>query len=75
MPDRTYKRETIVGVSERSIDDALRNALARASQTLQGRDWFEVVERRGTLREGGVGQFQVTLAIGFRVLSPEELQR
>ncbi len=75
MPNRTYKLEEIVGVSETSSDDAIRNALTRASQTLQGLDWFEVVETRGTIRDGGVAQFQVTLKIGFRILSPEELQR
>ena len=75
MPNRTYKLETIVGVAETSIDDAIRNALARAGQTLQGLDWFEVLETRGTMGDGGVAQFQVTLKIGFRILSPEELQR
>src|SRR5689334_13506934 len=75
MPDRTYKLEEIVGVSETSTDDAIRNALARAAQTLQGLDWFEVVETRGTIQDGSVAQFQVTIKIGFRVLSPEELQR
>jgi flavin-binding protein dodecin len=75
MPERTYKLEEIVGESERSADDAIRNAVARAAQTLQGLDWFEVVETRGTIANGGVAQFQVTLKIGFRVLSPEELRR
>ena len=75
MPNRTYKLEEIVGVSETSTDDAIRNALARAAQTLRGLDWFEVVESRGTIRDGGVAQFQVTLKIGFRIMSPEELQR
>ena len=75
MPNRTYKLEEIVGVSETSTDDAIRNALTRASQTLQGLDWFEVVETRGTIRDGGVAQFQVTLKIGFRILIAEELHR
>ena len=75
MPDRTYKLETIVGVSDVSPNEAVRNALARASQTLQALAWFEVVEKRGTIREGAVDQFQVTIRIGFRVLSPEELHR
>ena len=75
MPNRTYKLEEIVGVSETSNDDAIRNAIARASETLQGLDWFEVVEHRGTIQDGGVAQFQVTLKIGFRIMTPEELQR
>jgi flavin-binding protein dodecin len=74
MPERTYKLEEIVGVSETSADDAIRNAIARANQTLQGLDWFQVVETRGTIQDGRVVQFQVTLKIGFRVMSPEELR-
>jgi len=74
MPERTYKLEEIVGVSETSSDDAIRNAVARASQTLRGLDWFQVVETRGTIADGGVRQFQVTVKIGFRVMSPEELR-
>ena len=74
MPARTYKLEEIVGVSETSPDDAIRNAVARASQTLRGLDWFQVVETRGTIGDGGVRQFQVTVKIGFRVMSPEELR-
>lgn len=74
MPDRTYKLEEIVGVSEVSADDAIRNAITRASQTLQGLDWFEVIETRGTIQDGSVARFQVTLKIGFRILTPEELR-
>ena len=58
-----------------STDAAIQTALARASQTLQGLDWFEVVETRGAIGDGGVASFPVTLTIGFRVLSPDELQR
>jgi flavin-binding protein dodecin len=75
MPNRSYKLEEIVGVSEVSADDAIRNAITRASQTLQGLDWFEVVETRGTIQNGGVALFQVTLKIGFRLMTPDELQR
>jgi flavin-binding protein dodecin len=74
MPDRTYKLEEIVGVSEHSTDDAIRNAISRAHQTLRGLDWFQVIETRGTIVDGGVAQFQVTLKIGFRVMTPEELR-
>jgi flavin-binding protein dodecin len=29
--------------------------------------WFEVVEQRGAIRDGKVAEFQVTIAIGFRI--------
>lgn len=73
MPDKTYKLIELVGVSEESSDQAVRNALTRASRTLKGLDWFEVKEVRGTIGEGGVQQFQVTLRVGFRLMSGDEL--
>ena len=74
MPDRTYKLIELVGVSEESTEHAIRNAIARASETLKGLDWFEVVETRGTIQNGAVAQFQVKLKVGFRIMSPDELR-
>jgi flavin-binding protein dodecin len=74
MPDKTYKLIELVGVSEESTDQAIRNAITRASETLRGLDWFQVVETRGTVHDGKVAQFQVTLKVGFRIMSPEELR-
>jgi hypothetical protein len=73
MPDKTYKLIELVGVSEESTDKAIQNAITRASETLKGLDWFQVVESRGTIQDGRVGQFQVTLKVGFRIMSPAEL--
>ncbi len=74
MPDKTYKLIELVGVSEQSVDQAVRNAITRASQTLKGLDWFEVTQVRGLVKNGKVGQFQVTIKVGFRVMSPSELK-
>ncbi|MDZ7729602.1 MAG: dodecin [Dehalococcoidia bacterium] len=57
----------LVGVSEVSIEAAIQNAITRANQTLQNLDWFEVVETRGMIADGGVSQFQVKLKVGFRL--------
>ncbi len=73
MPERTYKLIELVGVSEQSIADAVRNVVRRAAETLRGLDWFEVQQIRGTIRDGAVHQFQVVVKVGFRVMSPEEL--
>jgi dodecin len=32
-------------------------------------DWFEVSEIRGTVTDGNVGMFQVTMKVGFMVES------
>lgn len=71
--DKTYKLIELVGVSETSAEDAIQNALEQASQSLKGLAWFEVKEMRGLIEQGKVSQFQVTLKIGFRILSPEQL--
>jgi len=73
MPDKTYKLIDLVGVSEESSDQAIRNAITRAQRTLKGLDWFQVQEVRGTIGENGVQQFQVTLRVGFRLMSEDEL--
>jgi flavin-binding protein dodecin len=72
MASPTYKIIDLVGVSDNGIDDAIKNAIARASETLKAIDWFEVTQTRGAVSEGQV-TFQVTLRIGFRLLSDEQL--
>jgi flavin-binding protein dodecin len=74
MPERTYKVIELVGVSEQSSDQAIHNALTRAATTLQGLDWFEVVQTRGTIAHGQVAHFQVVLRVGFRVMTADELR-
>jgi hypothetical protein len=67
MPDKTYKIIEVVGVSEESIQQAVRNALAKARQTLRNIDWFEVSEIRGAVKPNGEPVFQVEVRIGFRL--------
>ena len=67
MPDKTYKIVDVVGVSEESIHQAVRNALKKASQTLRNLEWFEVQNIRGAVNAKGETEFQVTLKIGFRL--------
>jgi flavin-binding protein dodecin len=67
MPDKTYKIVEVVGVSDESIDQAVRNALTKASQTLRNIDWFEVKNVRGSVSKAGEPTFQVEVRIGFRL--------
>jgi dodecin len=68
MPDKTFKLVELVGVSDQSIQQAVRNAVKRASVSLKGLSWFEVTQIRGQIADGDVSQFQVTLKVGFRIL-------
>jgi len=67
VSDHVYRVSEIVGSSPESIDQAVRNAIARAKQTLRHLDWFEVTEIRGHIEAGEIGHFQVTLKVGFRL--------
>jgi flavin-binding protein dodecin len=63
--DHVYKILDLVGSSEKSIDDAIRNAITRASKTIREMKWFEVVQTRGHIEGGKVAHYQVTLRVGF----------
>lgn len=65
MPDHIYKTIELVGSSTTSAEDAIRKAIAKASQTVRNLRWFEVLETRGHIEEGAVAHWQVTLKIGF----------
>ena len=67
MADSVYKKITLVGTSESSFSDATRVAIAKAAETVKHMSWFEVDEQRGSIVDGQVQQFQVTVSIGFRV--------
>jgi dodecin len=67
MADRTYRVTQIVGTSPEGIDQAIRNGIGRAGETLRHLDWFEVTEIRGALDGGNVAHFQVGLKVGFRL--------
>ena len=67
MTDRTYRVTEIVGTSPDGIEQAVRNALHRADQTLRHLDWFQVTEIRGLIEDGEVAHYQVALKVGFRL--------
>lgn len=65
MENHTYKLIEITGTSNKSIEDAIEHAIAKASKSIDDLRWFDVVETRGTIDEDRVQQWQVTLKIGF----------
>lgn len=65
MSDHIYKKIELVGSSRDGIEDAVRNALARAEKTIRNMRWFEVIETRGHIVDGRVDHWQVTIKVGF----------
>ncbi len=67
MTDRAYGMSQIVGTSEESVDQAIRNAVRRAGELHKRVDWFEVDQVRGYVRDNEVDHFQVTVRVGYRL--------
>lgn len=65
MTDHVYKIIEITGTSTKSIEEAVQNALTRASATVRNMRWFQVIETRGSINNAQVAHWQVTIKIGF----------
>lgn len=63
--DNVYTVTEIVGSSETSIEDAIKTAIAKTSETKRHVRWFEMIGVRGHVEDGAVAHFQVTLKVGF----------
>lgn len=67
MANRTYKMIQLVGTSSTSYEEAINQAVEKASASLHGLDWFEVDELRGRIHDGKVAQYQVKLSVGMKL--------
>lgn len=65
MSNHVYKSIELTGSSSTSIEDAIQNAIAKASETVRNIQWFSVVETRGHVQGGKVAHWQVTVKLGF----------
>lgn len=73
MSAHVYRVTEVVGSSPNGVDDAIRNAIRRASKTVRKVEWFEMVSVRGHVVDGEVGHTQVTIKVGFRLEDPDEV--
>jgi hypothetical protein len=67
MSEHVYKLVELAGSSTTSSDDAIRNAIEKAGQSIRNMRWFQVIETRGQIEDGRIAYWQVTLKIGFTV--------
>jgi dodecin len=67
MADAVYKKIQLVGTSTTSLSDAVAAAIAKANETVHNMSWFEVEEQRGSIVDGKIKEYQVTISVGFRV--------
>lgn len=67
MNDHVYKQIKLTGSSEKSLEDAIQNAINKASKSVRNMRWFEVVDTRGHIKDDKVDHYQVTIEVGFTI--------
>ncbi len=67
MNGSVYKLIELTGTSTNSIEEAVQNAITLAGESVRQMRWFEVIETRGTIDNGKVGEWQVTIKVGFKI--------
>jgi hypothetical protein len=65
MTDHIYKKIELTGSSTIGMQEAIENAIGKASQSIRDMRWFEVVETRGHITDGKIAHWQVTIKVGF----------
>lgn len=64
---QVFKSIELVGVSPDSFDQAVRVAVKRASESMRGLRWLEVMDQRAYIKGGDVQEFQVTVRVWFEL--------
>ena len=65
MSNHVYKMIELTGSSEKGIEEAIQNAVAKAAESVRNMRWFQVMETRGHIDNNHVQHWQVTVKIGF----------
>ena len=70
----SYRMIEVVGVSNKSYEDAIKIAIEDAkscleneNQALDGEGWYQVLEQRARLVDGAVREFQIELNVSFNI--------
>jgi dodecin len=66
MADSVYRVTEVIGVSSDSWEQAARNAVEAASQSVRELRIAEVVRQDVTIQDGKVSEFRVRLGISFK---------
>lgn len=67
MSNHVYKSIELTGSSATSMEDAIRNAVAKAGESVHNMRWLQVTDTRGHIEGNQVAHWQVTIKIGFTV--------
>ena len=65
MSNHVYKTLELTGSASTGVDDAVKNAIGKASKTIHNLRWFEVTDIRGEIEDNKIAWWQVTMKVGF----------
>lgn len=65
MSNHVYKSLELTGSSSKGMEDAVHNAVSKASDSLHNLRWFEVTNIRGEIEDNEIAYWQVTMKVGF----------
>lgn len=63
MLNQTFEKKTVVGISTKSVSDAIETVVKNYNSKNQV-SWFEVTEIRGRVTPTGEIEYQVTVNLG-----------
>ena len=63
----------LVGSSEKSFSDAVREAVKTASTTIRGITAVDVVSSQATVSDGEITEYRVTVNIAFAIESKDDV--
>ncbi len=66
--DGAVKVIEIIGISSKSFDDAIQQALLKASKSVKGITGFEVMKHMASVEDGKIKQYKVNLKLAFPVM-------
>ena len=68
ISDGAVKVVEIIGISSKSFEDAVNQALSKASKTIKGITGFEVTKHMASVEDGKIKQYKVNLKLAFPVM-------
>ncbi len=71
MSDSVYKIIELVGTSEKSWEEAAKNAVERASQSLQDLRVAEIAELDMKIEDGKVTAYRARVKVSFKYMGKE----
>ena len=66
--DGAVKVIEIIGISSKSFDDAIEQALTKATKSVKGITGFEVIKHMASIEDGKIKQYKVNLKLAFPVI-------